>query len=291
MATNHYFNNFSGVRTNEQRMYEDLLSESIKINGHDIYYMPRENWDDTDEIFGENIHSKFERAYHMEMYIANVEGFEGDGEFFSKFGLEIRDSSNFIVTKRTFDKYMPSSIAMRPREGDLIYVPVFQKIFEIKYVEEELLFFTKGRKLPYIYELRAEAFRYANEQINTGVEEVDEIENQSVYTIQMTLSGSGNYNIGETVYQGSNLTYATATATVQNWDPANNVITLITPKGNILGSANLIGVNSNTRKSIISNTVDALGDNTYYDLYNNRDIQLQANTFIDLSEINPFGSP
>lgn len=289
MATNHYFNLFSSRKTSEQLLYEDLLSESIKITGHDVFYMPREQWDTTDRIFGENIYSRFERAYRMEMYLANVEGFEGDGEFFSKFGLEIRDSSNFVVTKRTFEKYMPSSIATRPREGDLVYVPVFQKIFEIKFVEEELLFFAKGRRFPYVYEIRAEAFRYANEPLNTGVEEIDEIETQSVYTVQLRLSGSGNYNIGEQVYQGSNLSSATTTATVQNWDPANNIITLITPKGTINGAAQIVGATSNTRKSVV--TSDTLGDYTYYDLYNNKDIQSEVGNFIDLSETNPFGTP
>lgn len=271
-------------------MYEDLLSESIRIMGHDCYYMPREQWDTTDKIFGENIYSRFERAYRMEMYLANVEGFEGDNEFFSKFGLEIKDTSNFVVTKRTFDKYMPSTITPRPREGDLIYAPAFRKIFEIKFVEEDVLFFARrGTKNPYIYELRAEAFRYANEELDTGVEEVDIIQDLVSYTVQLTLSGSGNYKIGEKVYQGANLAYAYTTATVQDWNPSNNTITLITPKGTFNTSAQLVGVDSNTRKAIVN--TDTLGDNTYYDLYNNKDIQVEVNDFIDLSEINPFGTP
>lgn len=289
MATSHYFNNFSANKINEQRMYEDLLSESIRIGGHDVYYLPRENWDDTDEIFGENIHSKFERAYHMEMYLANIEGFEGDSEFFSKFGLEIRDTSNFILSKRTFDKYVPSELTTRPREGDLIFVPVFNKIFEIKFVEEELLFFSKGRRLPYLYELRAEAFRYGNEQINTGVEQIDEVESQAVYSVKLNLTGSGNFLIGETVYQGSNVAYSSASATVQNWDPNSNELTVITIKGNLNASANIRGETSGTNKSIA--VLDSMGDNVYYDLYNNKDLQLEANNFVDLSEINPFGNP
>lgn len=290
MATSHYFNNFSQTKVNEQRMYEDLISESIRIHGHDIYYMPREDWKDTDEIFGENIYSKFERAYQMEMYIANVQGFEGDGDFFSKFGLEIRDTSNFVVARRTFEKYIPSNITLRPREGDLLYVPTFNKIFEIKYVEEELLFFARrGQKVPYLYELRAEAFRYAHEQINTGVEKIDEIEDKSVFTLQFTLSGSGNYNVGEIVYQGANLNYATASAKVSNWNPTNNTIQLINVKGDFVAAGNLRGVTSNTLKTI--STTDTYGDYVYYDLFNNKDLQLQGNNFIDLSEINPFGMP
>lgn len=292
MATSQYFNNFSAAKLNEQRMYEDILSESIRIHGHDIYYMPREDWNDNDNIYGENIHSKFERAYQMEMYIANFEGFEGDSEFFSKFGLEIRDTSNFVVTKRTFDKYIPTNITFRPREGDLLFVPTFNKIFEIKYVEEQLLFFARrGKRVPYLYELRAEAFRYANEPINTGVEAIDQMELYT-YNIKFTASGSNNFIVGETVYQGANLDYATATATITNWNPSNNSIYLSNIKGDFITSANIIGLQSGTIRTITTDDpYVTLADNTYYDLYNNKDIQLEANNFVDLSEINPFGLP
>lgn len=289
MAVSHYFNNFSSHKINEQRLYEDIIVESIRMNGHDVWYMPREDWDTTDEILGENIHSKFERAYQMEMYLANVEGFEGDSEFFSKFGLEIRDTSNFVVAKRTFDKYMPSTIAIRPREGDLLYIPTFQKIFEIKFVEEELMFFTRGKRLPYIYELRAEAFRYANEEINTGVDEIDQIEKQSSYIIQLTTSGNGSFWKDETVYQGATFATATATARVADWIPANNILQIYEVKGDFSTSGTVKGATSNTTRTII--TKDDMGDYTYYDLYNNKELQLESNNFVDLTEINPFGTP
>lgn len=289
MATSHYFNNFSSVRRTEQRLYEDLLVESIKIMGHDIYYMPRENWDDADTIFGENIHSRFDRAYQMEMYIANVEGFEGQGDFFTKFGLEIRDNSNFIVAKRTFEKYMPSAITARPREGDLIYVPVLHRIFEIKFVEQELMFFTKGNRLPYLYELRAEEFRYANEKINTGVESIDIADVNGSYTLELSVSGSGNYNIGEIVYQGTDLANATATATVSNWMPTENKLYVVDIKGEFANTSSIKGASSNTIKSMT--TSDPLADNVLNDLFDNKQIQTEVDNFIDLSEKNPFGSP
>lgn len=290
MATNHYFRPFPGsVKTNEQRLFEDLLVESIKIHGHNIYYLPREQWSDTDYIFGENIQSKFERAYLIEMYIANVDGYEGDGDFFSKFGLEIRENSNFIVSKRSFDKTIPTNIAIRPREGDLLYVPVMSKIFEIKFVEEELMFFSKGNRVPYVYELRCESFRYAREPINTGVEVIDQINSDSNYTIDLYVTGSGNYNIGETVYQGASFATATATGLVNGWEPANSTIYLTSIKGNFSTSANLVGVSSNTVRTITSANTQA--DNVYYDFFDNKQIQTEANTFIDLSETNVFGMP
>lgn len=289
MATSHYFRNFDLSKINEQRLYEDLLTESIKIMGHDIYYLPRESWSDTDELFGENLSSRFERAYQMEMYIVNTDGFSGENELFTKFGLEIREGSNFIVTKRTFDKYMPSSLTIRPREGDLLFVPVMNRIFEIKFVEEELLFFGKGLRTPYIYELRCELFRYNNEKIETGVNVIDDIDVNASYTIELILTGSGNYNIGEAVYQGANLAAATATAKVGNWDPNNRKIYLVDINGNFANGLNIIGTQSNTSGTVTS--TDTLGDHIYYDFFNNKQIQTEANNIIDFSETNVFGTP
>jgi hypothetical protein len=257
--------------------------------GHDIYYLPREAWDTTDQIFGENIQSKFERAYQMEMYIANVDGYEGDGDFFSKFGLEIRENTNIVLAKKTFEKYVPSSIARRPREGDLLFVPVMNKVLEIKFVEDELLFFTLGRKFPYIYEIRCENFRYSNEEVNTGIEEIDNIPDDFVFTLSYNMSGSGNYNIGETVYQGNTFNTATATASVSNWDPNNKVIYLNTIKGEFANNANIKGISSNTNMRIfVTNT---FSESPFYDLFDNKVLQAEANNYIDFSERNPFGVP
>jgi len=251
--------------------------------------MPREMWSDTDQIFGENIQSKFERAYLIEMFIANIEGYEGDGDFFSKFGLEIRENSNFIVTKRSFDKNVPSTIAIRPREGDLLYVPVMSKVFEVKFVEEELLFFSKGNRLPYLFELRCETFRWSREQINTGVEVIDDTDIDAGYTISLTLSGSGNYFDNEIVYQGNTLSTATATAKVGRWEPSNNNIFLVDIKGDFTTTGNLVGSSSQTTRAITS--TETMDDYVYYDFFDNKQIQTEANTFVDLSEINPFGTP
>lgn len=291
MPVSHYFNNYAANQTNEMRLMEDVIVESIKIMGHDCFYLPREAWSNDDTILGENVTSKFNRAYTIEMYLANVEGYEGDGDFFSKFGLEIRDTSNFILSRRAFERYVPSSIAIRPREGDLIFVPVLQKIFEIKFVEEELMFFSLGKRTPYIYELRCELFRYSNENIDTGIEEVDHVEHTLAYTIKLDMNnGNGNnFRSNEIVYQGANLAYATATAEVKEWTPQTNVLLLMNIKGDFTANGQLIGTTSNARFNIA--TVDSIGDYLDYDLYDNRQLQNEANTFIDFSETNPFGTP
>jgi len=289
---NHYFNNFSGTATNEQRLMEDVVVESINIMGHNVFYLPREAWNGDDTIFGENVNSKFSRAYLIPMYLANVEGYEGDGDFFSKFGLEIRDTSNFVVSRRSFERYVPSALCIRPREGDLIYIPVMEKIFEIKFVEEELMFFSLGKRNPYIYELRCEMFRYSNESLNTGVSEVDEIENNLSYAMQLVLStGSGDYFKNERVYQGANLESSFASADVKDWNVEDKSLTLINVKGEFVsgGVNQVIGSESNTRYNIASS--DTIGDFNEYDLFDNRQLQDEADGFIDFTESNPFGSP
>ena len=290
MATSVYFNNFSPSVINENMLLEDLIVESIQIMGHDIKYLPREVYDQADDVLGESVNSKFTRAYGIEMYLANVEGYEGDGDFFSKFGLEIRDTSNFVVSRRSFEKYVPSTIASRPREGDLIFVPLLAKIFEIKFVEEELLFFSLGKRNPYIYELRCEVFRFSNEDFETGDQVIDDLEHLAAYTVSLTLgNGTGNYHQDEVVYQGANLAYATARAESKHWIPETKVLEVINVKGDFAANSIVIGAESNTRYNLTSS--DTLADLVDADDSDNRIIQTEADTFIDLSEINPFGVP
>jgi len=270
---------------------EDLVVESIKIMGHDVIYIPRESYNSDDDIFGENAQSKFDRAYNIEMYLANVEGYEGDGDFFSKFGLEIRDSSNFVVSRRSFERFIPTNIASRPREGDLIFVSLLNKLFEIKFVEDELMFHSLGKRLPYIYELRCETFRYSGEDLNTGVEEVDGIEEKNSYTVTLDVSGgSGHFYNGEWVYQGANLEYATAKAEVANWFPSNNKIQLFNIYGSFDTGSNLIGNSSSTIYNVASKEIMS-SNFVEFDYFDNKPVQDDGEDFIDLSETNPFGTP
>ena len=290
MAVSQYFNNFSGRMTGEQRLMEDNIVESIKIMGHDCWYIPREGFNGVDSLFGENPQSKFERAYHIEMYLANVEGYEGDGDFFSKFGLEIRDTSNFICSRRSFERYVPSSIAQRPREGDLVYVPGIQKLFEIKFIEEELMFFSLGNRNPYIYEMRCEMFRYSQESLNTGVDEIDHIEHTLSYAVQIDVTtGSGNFYQEERIYQGANLESSTASADVRDWDPILKQLQVINIIGEFLPGVAIIGATSNTVYTI--GTSDTLGDYLDYDTYDNKIIQNEADVIVTFNEHNPFGDP
>lgn len=255
-----------------------------------MFYLPRENWDETDHFYGENVNSRFEKAYKIDVYIMPTKQFDGNQDFFSKFGLEIRDNASFTVARRTFERYIPTNITRRPREGDLLWVPVMNRIFEIKFVEEETQMFSLGNRNPYTYEMKCELFRYSNEQINTGIETIDNVDTSTSYTVKIMLNyGPGNYNIGELVYQGQSTSNNTMLATVSDWDLANSNLYIVNMSGSVVSTQNIIGAWSNTSRSI--SATDALGDHTYYDSSDNKQIQDEANTFIDLSESNVFGMP
>jgi hypothetical protein len=155
----------------EQNLIEDLIIESIRIYGFDVWYIPR-TIVAKDELLNEDDLSTFKSAYMIEAYIKNVDGFGGDGDFLSKFGLQINDTMTLTIAMRKFaeDVGLYDS-EVRPNEGDLIYFPLNRKIFEVKFVEHEAIFYQMGKLQT--YDLRCELFEYSQERFNTGVEEID----------------------------------------------------------------------------------------------------------------------
>lgn len=299
MPVSGYFNNFPthNKMSNEHRIMEDVIVESIQIMGHNIYYIPRESFDAGDMIFGEYSKSKFEKAYLIEAYIGNFAGFEGDQDFFSKFGLEIRETSNFVISLRSFKRIIPSTIRERPQEGDLLYIPVLQSLVEIKFVEQELMFHSLGKRLPFVYEMRCEAFRYSNEEINTGIDEIDEVEAENSYTTKLSLSTTPlnfynvNYYDNEIIYQSDDGTWANnyASATIKEWFKANGSLMLYGISGQFRANANVYG---NSSGAIYRSTAyDDKTDFNAYDDYDNQEFKLETDTILDLSETNPFGTP
>ena len=169
MATSVYFNNFEASM--EQYLIEDLVIESIKIHGHDIYYITR-TAGAVDDVLNEDDLSEYKRADFIDMYIKNFDGFEGEGDFLSKFGLEIRDEMTLTIARRTFELDVATYTGNdRPLEGDLIYFPLNKKMFEIKFVEHEPVFYQMGALQ--MYDLRCEMFEYSQETFSTGVSEID----------------------------------------------------------------------------------------------------------------------
>ena len=169
MATNFYFNNYQA--SNEQNLLHDLIIEAIKIYGEDMYYMPR-IVNRYDKLLGEDANSSYTKAILVELYIKSVDGFTGDGNFMSKFGLQIRDQAVFSISQRVFAQEVATDTGqLRPNEGDLIYFPLNQKCFKIMYVKKQEFFYPLGT-IP-TWELTVELFEYSNEEINTGIAEID----------------------------------------------------------------------------------------------------------------------
>lgn len=178
IATNFYFNNFTNSM--EQNLIEDLIIESIRIYGFDVWYIPR-TLGAKDELLNEDDLSTFNAAYMMEMYIKNVEGFGGDGDFLSKFGLQINDTMTLSVAMRRFNEDVGLyTEEVRPNEGDLIYFPLNRKMFEVKFVEHEAIFYQMGALQ--MYDLRCELFEYSQERFNTGVSDIDTLFDRYVIT-------------------------------------------------------------------------------------------------------------
>lgn len=171
MAVNFYFNNFTN--SSEQELIEDLIIESIRIYGIDTWYIKR-TIGARDELLNEDDLPVYSSANMVEMYIKEIDGFGGEGDFLSKFGLQIRDSVTLTIAMRTFNKevgYYNEDV--RPFEGDLIYLPLNNKLFKIMHVEHEAIFYQMGSLQT--YDLRCELFEYSNERFQTGVDEIDEI--------------------------------------------------------------------------------------------------------------------
>ena len=170
-----YFPQNGGNRT-EQNLVQDLVDEQIKLFGADVFYIPRVSI--KDKTLGEVIQSEFNQSYMIEMMLVNVEGFGAGSEFVSKFGLRITDEITFVVSRRRWEQSanpaLNLSVDGRPNEGDLVYYPLTEDIYEIKYVEREQPFFQLGKQ--YFYILTAELYEQGADKFDTGIDEIDDIE-------------------------------------------------------------------------------------------------------------------
>lgn len=307
---------FSQTVRSEQNLYEDLVIESLKIYGQEVWYLPR-NMLSKDEILTEVIESKFDDAYSIEMYLENVDGFGGDGILLSKFGLEMRDQATFVVARKTWEKLVGfwnnGIISNRPAEGDWIYLPLSKSLFEIRFVDNRTPFFQLSN-LP-VYRLQCELAEYSNEKIDTGIKELDRMEQQFATEYVFTLANSDGvmFKLGETVTQ----VITPAAGAVPAVTISGQVLRLeeLTTAGQINiyiglistnngeynefqittnGFGKLIGQTSGAAWDIIKPYTIATtsGDRTF--VSNNQNAQnyafeQKANTIIDFSEKNPFG--
>lgn len=205
---NPYFLNGS---KNEQSLIQSLVNEQLKMYGVEVYYLPRQ-YATEQTVIKEVIESKFEHAYPLEAYVDSYEGFGGQGTLLSKFGIQEKDDLTLVISKERYQEYISpfmkdipnmKGVTHRPREGDLVWFPLGDKLFEIKYVEHEQPFYQLEKN--YVYQLKLELFRYEDEVIDTGVEDVDDeiAEIGTGYVQTLTLIGTASTATGEATVCGS----------------------------------------------------------------------------------------
>lgn len=299
MPTNNYFNFFPGdTVTNEQLLVEDLVIESLRIHAMDVYYLPRttRTGEIEDLLYGEDTTKQYLSAYAIEMYLENTSAMEGEGDFISKFGLEIRDETSLLVSRRRFKMMVPN--ITRPREGDLIYIPLLQNFFELTHVEHEnnqAMMYTLGRGRGgnvYVYALRMKQFVFSDEIVSTGIAEIDEqiIGAYRGTDLIMSVGGSGSFDAANTeiVYQGSNVALSTAQAIVRTWTAGTRTLDAIRVQGTFTGNVAVKGATSNATWTLASTDTDSPMTNAFEDLIDNKRIETEADAIIDFSETNPF---
>lgn len=195
MPLNPYFLNGS---PSEQKLIRDLVEEQIRMYGQEIVYMPRKFITEK-KIIKELLVSKFDIGFQMEAYIANADGFGGQGDILSKFGVRSTDEITFIISKEKYEDFISPVILnspnikleTRPQEGDLIYLPLDNGLFEIKYVEGKRPFYQLNNL--YVYELKCELFEYEDELISTGIENVDNSVKDFGYVVSLNMVPSTAY--------------------------------------------------------------------------------------------------
>lgn len=234
MTTNKFIDLFTA--TNEQTLYANLIEESIKMYGHDVYYVPRV-LNNYDSVYGADDQSSYEKAYMVEVYIKNIDGFSGDGEFLQKFGIEIRNQVVFSISVRRFDSEIGHIEGIpRPNEGDIIFFPLNNKCFQIKYVNKFEMFYQLGTL--FTWEMTCELFEYSAETFSTGIPEIDAIQK---------LNDVNQYTWAVKDEAGEPIT-----------DEDGDIIVIKTTEDQVIPA-------------------------------NNKDIQDEANTFVEFSPTNPFG--
>lgn len=297
---------FSQAVRSEQNLYEDLIIESLKIFGQDVYYIPR-TLVSRDNILGEDAASKFDDAYLIEAYIENTDGFEGAGDLYQKFGLEIRDEATFIISRRQWQNLVGiwNNVVdtNKPQEGDLIFLPMSNSFFEISFVEDEQPFYQLSN-LP-VYKMQCSLFEYNEEDFETGLDVIDVVQGQQSYQIGMNVSTSNNnhFTLGETVTQVISTNPAISVyGEIQTLTKVSDIATEI--------SVSNIGVTGSTEAKdfVVSNSLGLVGSESNITCYitdindvadaeafpsddqaQNYAFEIEADGFLDFTETNPFG--
>jgi hypothetical protein len=287
---------FTQGTRNEQLLVEDLIIESLKIFGQTLYYIPRELVS-KDDILGEDRLSQFKTSFPIEMYFENVDSFDGQGAFLQKFGLMMEQSATLVVARRRWEqligRYNKTTIPTRPNEGDLIYFPLTDGLFEIKFVKHQDPFYQLGKL--YVYKLQVELFQYASERIDTGISEIDAFENLKSFTTDLNRTNSGEITDIQVTNGGTGYTSATVAitsptgrgATAQAVIQSGSITSVNVTNGGYNYKTATVTITGNgqnaTAVATVENNVDAVesyGDNNKF--------KLEARDLL-FNENNPFG--
>lgn len=287
MPTSPYFPNYYSGYSGEQNLAQDLADEQIKLFGTDIYYLPRTIL--KDNTLDDIIYSKYQDQFQVEMLLQNVQGFGDTSEFISKFGVRITDEVRFILSTRRWkevtEEYEPElNVQGRPNEGDLLYFPLTQDLYEIKFVERESPFYQFGKIQFFV--ITAEIYEVGSDLIDTGVEEIDQIEQlfSPAIALTMKIGGTDDFIVGEIITSST----TGDTATVKSWNPDTRVLQLINRKGTFEIDEPLTGDESGAVWLV--GTFDTLNNtNSENDFDMNRNIENEADQLVDWAERNPFG--
>ena len=240
----------------EQSLIQDLINEQLRMYGVEVYYIPRK-YATTNTIIKEVIESKFDNAYPIEAYVNTYEGYEGQGTILSKFGVQPLDDLTLTISKERFENYitpltesLPNiELASRPKEGDLVYFPLGDRLFEIKFVEHEKPFYQLQKN--YVYELTCELFRYEDELIDTGVDEIDDNVKDEGYIQTLTLVGSAVTATANTYIVNGGVRFFTLSNRGDGYSSAPRVAISSAPAGGLTA----VGV-----ATMIRDLVDCTGD-------------------------------
>ena len=286
MATNQYFNKFAFK--NEQTLVQDLVDETIKIHGVDMTYIPRVV-DDLDDTLGDAKNVSFTDAREIEMYVENFDGFEGEGEIMSQFGLEIKDEMTVTVSSRRFTSTFKDKNFTSPREGDLIFFPLNNSLFEVNFVEREKNFFSFGKT--FTFQMKCSFFKYTGEDFTTGFDSVDGVTSSAfdqLVVVGLT-SGTGEFRDGERghLYTNAAGSITGATIDVIEWDTLTDAATIRVLGGTIGGATLMVGQASGASFGI--HTIGATQEYFAKDgLEDNTEIDFEASSFLDFTESDPF---
>ncbi len=281
MPTNLYFQNTTSHA--EQELINSLTSEVIQIHGLDVFYIPRTLVKE-DVLLGEDVLAKFSTAYEIEMYLKTTEGFGGEGDLVSKFGLDVRDEVIFTVHK---DRFELATDMSKPLEGDLVFLPISKGLFEIKFVEHEQPFYQAGKN--YSFDITCELYQYSEEQLETGIADIDNIEREQSAAIDliMTAGGSGTFGVDESVYQGSSLANATGKGVVVSWDSSTRTLRVNDTSGTFAASTDVTGdVSGAVWTQASAADYQELPTTPFAD---NKEFETDGDAILDFSESNPFG--